>query len=141
MILRLIMALGFMLAISSASAAVDRTAFLAAVAARESGSNPARIGPIGERSAYQFTAATWRFYTAEPFEMATSNPVLADQIAIRHFDQLCRELTILDVPREPAFLAAEWRQGSARAKLFAGGSYAREVCNLYAEIVARKEHR
>jgi hypothetical protein len=62
--------------------------FLYAVAEKETGYNPRAIGPRGERSMYQMKYATWKRYTTRPFYCATTDPVLAHNIALRHLHYL-----------------------------------------------------
>mgnify|MGYP000887730094 CR=1 FL=1 len=117
---------------------VDRPTFLAAIAARESHSEPGAIGLAGERSAYQFTAATWRFHTDAPFELATFDAELAHWVAEQHFEQLKKELRNRRVPVRPETLAAAWNKGSAKARRYYRSAYAKQVANLYWDALSRR---
>lgn len=77
---------------------VDEMRLLEAIAQVESGTrNLARpskkIGAAGERSAWQMTRATWRRYTTEAFEKASSDATLAHLVAQIHLRYLRLELT------------------------------------------------
>lgn len=63
---------------------LDLDAMLWAIRQVETGDNPRALGRLGERSAYQFRALTWRNYVRAPFRLATTNPHAADLVAARH---------------------------------------------------------
>lgn len=58
--------------------------FLNAIAEIETGNDPSAIGQAGERSAYQFMESTWYDRTDTPFVLATKDPDLAREVAIKH---------------------------------------------------------
>lgn len=58
--------------------------FLNAIATIETGNNPNAIGRAGERSVYQFMESTWYDRTDKAFVLATEDPDLAREVAIKH---------------------------------------------------------
>ncbi len=90
---------------------LDDEAFLSAIRAVESGGNPRAIGPHGEMSAYQFTAATWHLHTAAPFMAWTQSPAYADKIARAHLAYLHRRVIEAGRVADACTLALAWRYG------------------------------
>lgn len=107
---------------------------LFALASVESGNNPTAIGPLGERSAWQFTAGTWRQHTKLPFRVASEDPVHAREVAEMHLDYLSAELRTRGVDPTPEHLAAAWRYGPASSRVCAGTDYAKRVARLAASL-------
>lgn len=117
---------------------IDATAFLRAIAERESGNDAAAVGRShGERSKYQFTADTWALHTQRPFREATEDPRCADFVAAAHYIWLKRQLGLLHIRVTVRTLAAAWRYGQQYAKICEGSDYAHEVENLYESEVGR----
>jgi hypothetical protein len=107
---------------------IDVESLLHALRDVESGDNPGAIGPCGERTAYQFTSATWCGYTVMPFERAGLCPALATTIARRHLDWLMKSSTWpLTVER----LAEAWHRGLDGAREAETSDYAQRVRHLY----------
>jgi hypothetical protein len=106
-------------------------AILWALRQRESGDRADAIGKFGERSAYQFMAATWRSYTRAPFFMASTDRALADKVARAHLAAVVAKLAERGLPAEPQFIAAAWNYGPAFALSCARTEYAQAVSNLY----------
>ena len=111
---------------------VDVVAMLHAIRDVESGDRPTRIGPKGERSAYQFKEAIWRFHTRVPFRVESTNPEIAETIAQRHFEQLRKEFANELLPFTPEFIAAAWHHGSPGAAAHVRDDYAQRAARLYA---------
>lgn len=109
-------------------------AFLRAIAQVESGENPHAVGPLGERSMYQFTRDTWRLHSLRSIYDATTDPAYAHQIALRHLAYLHSVLRAQAVPETPATLAAAWHYGPRFAKICTETDYVRRVGNLYREF-------
>ena len=107
---------------------------LFALASVETGNKPDAIGPGGERSAWQFTADTWRRHTTLPFRFASVDRVQAREVAEMHLDYLTDELRARGVDPTPEHLAAAWRYGPASAKVCAGTDYAKRVARLAASL-------
>lgn len=114
---------------------VDR--FLWAIAQVESGGNPRAVGSLGERSRYQFTAATWRQHTPQSFERAGTDGALADAVARRHLAWLRAQLSLMGEVETPQLLAAAWRYGLKFAHITQHGESVQRVVNLY--VAAGKE--
>jgi hypothetical protein len=107
---------------------------LFALSSVETGNNPTAIGPGGERSAWQFTADTWRRHTKLPFRLASEDPVHAREVAEMHLDYLSAELRTRGVDPTPEHLAAAWRYGPASSRVCAGTDYAKRVARLAASL-------
>jgi hypothetical protein len=117
---------------------IDDDSLLHAIRDVESGDNPGAIGPCGERTAYQFTVATWRGYTVMPFERAGLCPALATTIARRHLDWL-RKAAPWPVSVER--LANAWHRGLGGARESQTSDYAQRVRRLYDYYRAEKNGR
>jgi soluble lytic murein transglycosylase-like protein len=115
--------------------ALDREAFLRAIAEVETGGNSRAVGRRGERGMYQFGRTTWRQYTSRPHSDAHI-PVVAHGIAVRHFDWLQAELARNGRQPTPYLMAVAWNGGVGRAiggrAPFATRDYATRVSNLTA---------
>ena len=111
--------------------------FLLAIASVESGNNPKAIGQEGERSAYQMTRETWRRYTSDPFEWATSRPDEAKRVATEHAKHLLSMIEKLTgfkdmTDRQKVIsLASMWDPGERI-------SYSIHAANLYADFKHRR---
>ena len=140
-----------MLATSSAWAAVppdcDLTKLLAAIAAKEGQAQDA-IGPHGERSIYGITKHVWDDHMntkdeyAMGFELCTTRPFLARQVAIAHLNWLSNEVAKASYPPNCYVLAACWHLG-LRGYIEAARAgreipYAKDVQNLYQSDSASK---
>ena len=92
-------------------------------------------GRAGERSAWQFKAATWRAYTALPFVKASTDAPLAHLVASLHLRRLRMELESHGYAATPYRLAVAWNKGLAVALTDQemASDYARRVCALYDE--------
>ena len=133
-----------MLATSSAWAAVppdcDLTKLLAAIAAKEGQAQDA-IGPHGERSIYGITKHVWddhmntRDEYAMGFELCTTHPFWAKQVAIAHLNWLANELAKVGYPPSVYCLAAAWHHGLkgylTLARSGESSQYAADVKALY----------
>lgn len=126
--------------IAGEPASVEESRLLAAIAQVETGtSNLARpsrkVGRAGERSAWQFTAATWHRYTSRRFSDASTDATLAHLIASLHLRFLRLELESRGQAAGPYNLALAWNAGPAAViKNRVGTSsydYAGRVWNLY----------
>lgn len=121
------------------SVAPDRDSFLRAVAEVETGGNPRAVGRRGERGLYQFSFGTWQRYTAQPFHSA-HDPIIAHDIAVRHFEWLQDQLRAGGRKPTAFQLAVAWNSGLNRA--LSGRypkstrDYAGRVANL-SEVYAR----
>lgn len=127
--------------------APDCDSFLKAVAEVETGGNPRAVGGQGERGLYQFTLATWRAYTTQPF-IAAHDPVIAHEVAVKHFVWL--QDRMLASGRQPTahHLAVAWNSGLSRALTGrfpqSTRDYASRVVNLtgaYARSLPQKSAR
>lgn len=116
---------------------IDEQALLRAIAQRETGNDARKIGPMGERSRYQFTRDTWRLHSRLAFAWATDDTALADQVALVHLRYLQSVLRVHRQPQDAAHLAAAWHYGPRFAHVCLNTEYVRAVVNLYAEEVFR----
>jgi hypothetical protein len=119
---------------------LDENKLLAAIAAVETGTTnlarPSRkVGRAGERSAWQFTAATWRRYTRTPFAAASSDAILAHLVAQLHLRYLRLELESRGHLTSPYNIALAWNAGPrcvfTDTASIPSRDYARRVDNLY----------
>lgn len=120
---------------------LDDDAMLAAIRMVESENNPAAIGKLGERSAYQFTRTTWMRFSSAPYVMATTNPAHADAAARVLLASIKRELHKQAAPLRPEFIAALWRHGEHAPLVHCADDHAQRAANLYAETVRAKQRR
>lgn len=116
---------------------MDRAALLLALRMKETGNRPGAVGRLNERTAYQFTAQTWKIYTSAPFATAGIDTLHADRVADAHLAYITRQLDRRGLPIEPAFIAAAWRYGPWFKLDCVRSDYAREVANLYEVYAAR----
>ncbi len=126
---------------------LDEARLLAAIAHVETGTvnlaRPVRrVGRAGERSAWQFTPATWRRYTRTEFTQASTDATLAHLVAQLHLRYLRVELETRGQLVNPYTLALAWNAGLAgvlknRAG-FPARDYAERVDNIYRVTPARR---
>lgn len=101
-----------------------------------------KVGPDGERSTFQITAAVWRMYSHWPHESASSNRVVcraeAQRVARCHVEHLRRELASWELPESPRIIGLAWTaglwatvNGTASLKKRA---HADRVANLYYDL-------
>lgn len=120
---------------------LDREAILWAIRQRESNDRPEAVGACGERTAYQFTAHTWRRYTDYPFLLAGTSPERAERVAGSHLMYVAWKLRERDLAREPEFIAAAWKFGPGFALACVRTDYARDVAALYEQFIERRAAR
>lgn len=113
------------------SRGINREAMLRTISAIESGNRNWVIGNDGERSAWQMMPDTWRKYTKLPFELASTNEVLAQSIARAHLQGIIDELGKNGRTVTPTGIARKWNPGAPR-------DYAQRTANLYGEEAKRK---
>lgn len=135
--------------VSPGLAAIERTndnLLLAAIAAVETGTTDLtrpcrRVGALGERSAWQFTPATWRRYTRLPFEAASRDARTANMVAMLHLQWLREHLQRAGLRATPRDLALAWNAGQAAVladRVPVGAhDYADRVINLYQDLPSR----
>ena len=88
--------------------------FLNALAEVESGNDWTKIGSKGERTAYQFTRATWNQHArGVPFELSAEPQFrsYAEKMAREHLAYLVLKLTDRNLTITPERLATVWRFG------------------------------
>jgi hypothetical protein len=110
---------------------VDIQIFLRAIRQVESGDNALAIGPVGERSAYQFTRATWERHSSSPFERATHDPLLAELVAQRFLRTIRWKLQQRRLAESVENFAAAWHWGEGFESKRSESNYAERVSNLY----------
>ncbi|MCR6657277.1 MAG: hypothetical protein NVV63_16035 [Opitutus sp.] len=123
----------------AAAADYGRYETLEAIHCVENPFNSTRPGRYGELGAYQFREATWKMHSREPFIRALERPV-SDQVAIRHYEWLRRELRRHGLPVTTYNIAVAWNAGvtalvKGRAPRRAH-DYARRVTNLAQDFSA-----
>lgn len=89
---------------------------LKAIGAVETGNDNSKIGRAGERSEFQLTYATWRRYTKKSFYLASTDPVLARQVAAMHLEHLKKVLLERGWDVTSFNLALLWNGGENRRK-------------------------
>ncbi|WP_438482490.1 hypothetical protein [Oleiharenicola lentus] len=133
---------------SSAGAALasneitDRWETLRAINWVENPTNHSRPGRHGELGPYQFRSSTWRMHTSRPFSQAVSRDV-SDDVAVKHYEWLKRELSNRGVEATPFNIAMAWNCGvnavaSGRAPNVSY-NYAVRVTNLVDVLKERTE--
>lgn len=119
---------------------IDEHRLLAAIAEVETGTRNLerscrKIGKRGERSAWQFTAGTWRQYTKAPFELASTCAYSANLVAASHVRLLRTHIEYRYQTCTPFLIAAAWNAGLNRVLEeripSAARSYAERVANIY----------
>ena len=140
------------LLLSVTTEASDRWETLRAINWVENPTNHARRGAFGELGPYQFRPQTWRMHTRKPFEWAVER-VHADEVAVKHYEWLRRELREAGIDPSPYNIALAWNSGlgavtSGRVPRVTY-DYANRVSNLVAQqkaqqkagIARRTDHR
>jgi len=112
---------------------------LDAIAQVESANNPLAIGAAGERTEYQFMAATWSQYTRVPFIFAGRDRLLSRQVAREHLAWLRRELVARGFGDSPEVLAAGWRFGADNARGSRRVDSSQRVANLYVDFLHARQ--
>lgn len=116
---------------------INEAAFLRAIAAVESGNNPRAVGPMGERSMYQFTRDTWRLHSMRSIYDATNDPGHAALVAVRHVAYIRSILRQRQIEETVEHLAAAWHYGPNFARICVRTDYVLRVVNLYGEYAMR----
>jgi hypothetical protein len=116
-----------------ALAAEERADVLRAINWVENPSNHSRRGAHGELGPYQFMAQTWRLHTRKPFHLAVVREH-ADEIAVKHYEWLCKGLRDAGIDPNPYNVALAWNSGlgavtSGRVPMITY-NYAERVHNL-----------
>jgi hypothetical protein len=129
------------LVLSATAATSDRWETLRAINWVENPTNHARPGPYGELGPYQFRAQTWRMHTKKPFAWATQR-AHADEIAVKHYEWVRRELSQAGIDPSPYNIALAWNSGvgavtNGRVPRVTY-DYANRVSNLVAEQKSRR---
>jgi soluble lytic murein transglycosylase-like protein len=140
LLLALLLWVGATTSARAATEALDRDAFLKAIAEVETGGNARAVGRRGERGMYQFRLATWRQHTNQAFYSA-HNPATSYNVAVKHFQWLHDGLVRNGREPTPYLMAAAWNAGLTRAL---GGTlprstrdYASRVTNLASVFAPR----
>ncbi|HVU32747.1 MAG TPA: hypothetical protein VHE61_04885 [Opitutaceae bacterium] len=122
-----------------AAAPVSDDALLTAIAAVETGNNPAKTGRYGERTRLQILPATWRRFSHVPHSEAVSHPHETDRVARAYLAVIRARLRARHLPETPFLIAACWNAGPDWKKLHSATvSYAERVSNLV-EASERKD--
>lgn len=120
-------------------AALDPLALLAALRQVESGDRPYAVGAAGERTAYQFTPATWARYTQRSLERGAADTSFANMVAAMHLAYLRQRLSARGLRETPENLARAWRHGpNFSPGATARSDYAARVANLYFDEIERR---
>ena len=130
------------LLLSVTTEASDRWETLRAINWVENPTNHARRGAFGELGPYQFRPQTWRMHTRKPFEWAVER-VHADEVAVKHYEWLRRELREAGIDPSPYNIALAWNSGlgavtSGRVPRVTY-DYANRVSNLVAQQKAQQK--
>lgn len=113
---------------------VNSSRLLRAIAEVETGvtdlaRGSSKVGKAGERSAWQFTATTWRRYTREPFAKASTDPVLAHLVATLHLRYLVARMHEKRQYVSVFTLASAWNAGPDAKHVPA--AYSTRVLTIY----------
>ncbi len=90
--------------------ATERWETLEAIHWVENPFNTERPGRYGELGAYQFRESTWRMHTTVAFARATDRRA-SDEVAIRHYEWLKKELLRNGIEVTPYNIALAWNGG------------------------------
>jgi hypothetical protein len=90
--------------------AVERAETLQAINWVENPTNHNRRGSKGELGPYQFRAQTWRMHTRRSFDQAVVR-AHADEVAVRHYEWIRRELRESGIDPSPYNIALAWNSG------------------------------
>lgn len=128
------------LLLSATAEASERWETLRAINWVENPTNHTRPGAFGELGPYQFRPQTWRMHTRKPFSWAVER-AHADEIAVKHYEWLRRELREAGIDPSPYNIALAWNSGigavtSGRVPRISY-DYANRVANLVAAQKAR----
>lgn len=99
----------------SAFAGSERYETLQAINWVENPTNHARRGSKGELGPYQFMPTTWSLHTRKSFNLAVVREH-ADDIAVRHYEWIRRELTGAGIDPNPYNIAMAWNCGVGAVK-------------------------
>lgn len=129
------------LLLSVTAEASDRWETLRAINWVENPTNHTRRGAFGELGPYQFRPQTWRMHTKKPFSWAVER-AHADEIAVKHYEWLRRELREAGIDPSPYNIALAWNSGigavtNGRVPRVTY-DYANRVANLVAVQKARQ---
>jgi hypothetical protein len=124
-----------LLIVSSATAKeVNVSILLRSIAEVESMGRPEMIGQAGERSEYQFMAATWKQYSKVPHrtigQEKNHNEVV--RVAKKHIETIKKSITEYGKEVTPFRIALAWNAGPDRLSFQSRHrDYAQRVSNLY----------
>lgn len=90
--------------------AAERDETLRAINWVENPTNHTRRGSKGELGPYQFRSQTWRLHTSRSFSLAVVREH-ADEVAIKHYEWLKRELREAGIEPTPFNIALAWNSG------------------------------
>lgn len=128
-------------AFASAAEATERAETLRAINWVENPTNHARRGSKGELGPYQFRSQTWRLHTKKAFQLAVVREH-ADEVAVKHYEYLRRNLREAGVEPTPFNIALAWNSGLGavqRGKVpVVSYHYAERVSNLVDAQRARR---
>jgi hypothetical protein len=129
------------LLLSVTAQASDRWETLRAINWVENPTNHTRRGAFGELGPYQFRPQTWRMHTTKPFAWAVER-AHADEVAVKHYEWLRRELREAGIDPSPYNIALAWNSGlgavtNGRVPRVTY-DYANRVSNLVAEQKSRQ---
>lgn len=99
-----------LLGIAQNAWADDRWETLRAINWVENPTNHTRMGRFGELGPYQFRAGTWRMHTKKSFQLANQREA-ADEVAIKHYDWIKRNLEQAGLDTSPFNIAMAWNTG------------------------------
>jgi len=119
--------------------ASERWATLEAIHCVENPGNLTRPGPYGELGAYQFREGTWRMHTKVPFRLALDRAA-SDQVAVKHYEFLKRELEHAGIAVTPYMIALAWNGGLEAAVLGRSPRAAREYAERVANLAGTFDH-
>jgi hypothetical protein len=136
--------LALFLLLGSMAQATDRWETLRAINWVENPTNHTRRGAFGELGPYQFRPQTWRMHTKKPFAWAVER-AHADEVAVKHYEWLRRELREAGIDPSPYNIALAWNSGlgavtNGRVPR-ATYDYANRVANLVGDQKARQTAR
>lgn len=124
--------------------AIVASVFLAAIAQVETGwtdlTKPCpKVGRAGERSAWQFTRATWRLHTTKDFAVyATLGAEYPRLVAAMHLDYLQEKAKARGIDATPWAIAYAWNAGPGgwrRKPTVRSSTYATCVEALYHDLL------
>jgi len=127
--------------------AIVASVLLAAIAQVETGwtdlTKPCpKVGRAGERSAWQFTRATWRRHVSADFEMASKTIELAKHVAYNHLNYLQEQAKTRGIDGTPWAIAYAWNAGPGgwrRKPTVRSSTYATCVEALYHDLLRKED--